>query len=166
MLLPDNAPATAATAVVPPSTIATSPRMRSSAARRCSSMVCPPLTGGFGERRPAAEVVLVHRPTLEREVAGVLMLVRTGNRRQQRLVDIALAIDEAGAARMEAASRRRGQWARDVAGEHDLLPWAPERRVGDRRCGQERARVGMLRLCVQVVPGAGLNRLPEVHDHY
>src|SRR6476659_9828303 len=118
MLLPDNAASAAATAVVPPSVIATRPRMRGNAARRCSSMFCLPLTGGFGERRPTAEVVLVHRPTLEREVAGVLMLVRTRNRRQQRLVDVALAVDEAGAARMEAASRRRVQWARDVAGEH------------------------------------------------
>src|SRR2546423_15539876 len=86
MLLPDNAPATAATAVVPPSTIATSPRMRGSAARRCSSMVCLPLTGGFGERRPAAEVVLVHRPTLEREVAGALIIVRTRKPRQAEVV--------------------------------------------------------------------------------
>src|SRR5256885_13016160 len=99
MLLPDNAPATAATAVVPPSTIATSSRMRGSAARSCSSMVCLPLTGGFGERRPAAEVVLVHRPTLEREVAGGLMIVRTTNRRQQRLVRRGPCPHESGARR-------------------------------------------------------------------
>src|SRR5438067_3407861 len=139
MLLPDSAPSAAETAVVLPSRIARSARMRGRAARSWGSTGCLPLASSFRERRPAAELVLVHRPTLEREVAGVLMIRRAGDRCQQRLVNVALTIDEAGAARMEAARRRRVQRARDVAGEDDLLPCASERRVCDRRRGEQRA---------------------------
>jgi hypothetical protein len=53
---------------------------------------------------------------------------------QGRLVDIALAIDAMGAARVKAAARRRMQQARRLAARHRaLVPGIVRIRVGDGR---------------------------------
>src|SRR2546425_3656391 len=81
---------------------------------------------------------------------------------RRRLRAAPLALARMWAARMERASRRgmRGRW--DVAGEHD----ATLGRVGVRlRYGrQQRARIRMARLRVDLRRRRALHDLPEVHD--
>src|SRR6185437_10806123 len=102
--------------------------MRRSAPRSTYSPSGLPLVDACGKRRGAPDLVLVHRPALEWEVACEGVVARPRHGGQLRLVDVALAVDEAGAARVEAAGCGRVDRARDVSGEHDLLPRSPERR--------------------------------------
>ena len=88
--------------------------------------------GAFG----LADLVVGHRPLLERVVAGG-GLARAELAQLGRL-DVAVAAVEARAARMEHAGRRRRDRRRNVAGQHDPLA-AAGRRAGHGR--QERGRV-------------------------
>src|SRR5712692_2961952 len=69
-----------------------------------------------------------------------------------------------GAARVEAAPRRRLDRARHVALEQDAL--ALDRGVGDRHRGQERLGVGMLRVVVELLGRRDLHDLAQVHDRH
>ncbi len=78
--------------------------------------------------RPSPHLVLGQRPALERVVARGDVVAMSGRRLQVRLVDVAVAVLEARAARVEAARLRRVDRARHVALEHDRLSQAAERR--------------------------------------
>src|SRR5579884_4129956 len=152
-------------AAVPPTRTARMAAMRRSAPRSTLGSSELRLIDAGSKRRGPPDLVLAHGPALEREVTGVGVVVRARHRRQQRLVDVALAVDEARAARVEAAGGGRIEWARDVSPKHDLLPRSPERRVGDRYGREQGAAVRMLRLGVELLLRARLDRLAEVHDH-
>src|SRR4051812_32737542 len=96
---------------------------------RAPRHTAPELADSTGDGQPLAHLFLIHRPALQREVACELMAGYTGGGRlKQRLVDVALPFDEAGAPRVEAARRRRVERARNVALEDDLLAGAAEGR--------------------------------------
>ena len=152
-------------AAVPPTSTERMAAMRRSAPRSTWSVSEPPLIDAGCKGRGAPDLVLVHRPALEREVARVCVVLRSRHRGQQWLVHVALPVDEARTTRMEAAGGRRVERARDVPHEHDLLARAPERRIGDRHRREQGAAVRMLRRRVQLLLGAGLHRLAEIHDH-
>src|ERR1051326_7902552 len=68
------------------------------------------------------------------------------------------------AARPEPATRGRVRRARHVALEHDPLSLSAPRRLLDRHRRQQRLRVRMRRLVVDLVLVADLDDLPEIHD--
>src|SRR5207245_1408655 len=69
-----------------------------------------------------------------------------------------------GAAWMKAAGGRRRDRVRRLALDDRSLARAVLLRVRDRDRGQERLRVGVDRLDIQLLPGRYLNQLAEVHD--
>src|SRR5439155_4361570 len=105
-----------------------------------------------------------HRPTLERVMArrGVIAAELVERRR----VDVAVALDEAWAARVEPARARRIDRVRDVALEDNLLAGAALLRIGDGYGREERARVRMLRRVVELVAIGELDGVTEIHDHH
>src|SRR5687767_11249291 len=96
-----------------------SPPAGGSVARCGSSLI--PLRRDRGRRGGAAapHLFLGHRPVLERIVASGDLPVP--ERIQRRRLDVAVALPEARAARMEVARARRVDRVRHVALEHDLL---------------------------------------------
>ena len=75
--------------------------------------------------------------------------VRITYRAQYRLLYPA-AVEDIGAARVEAAAAGRIDRAGHIAGQDDTL--APCRRIGDRNRGQQGACIGMVRLSEQAAP--------------
>src|ERR1043166_5271391 len=132
----------------PAATIATRRPIRSSSAR---------------PRARAAHLFMRHRPVLERVVArGPVLFPELVERRR---VDVAVALDEARAARMEPARARWVDRVRHVALEDDLLASAALLGVGDRHSREQRAGVGMLRSEVELVAIGELDAVAEVHHH-
>src|SRR4051794_26228079 len=139
---------TATTTVVP----AANPNSRRSPAASLSRRT------GLARLRAGRQAQIRHRPRLQREVAGHL---RGGSllALQGRLDRVAGARLEARAARMEPACRRRVDWARHVTLEHDRLAGAGRARVRDRDGREQRPRVRMLRMLVEVECRADLDDL-------
>src|SRR5947209_15534613 len=81
----------------------------------------------------------------------------------ERWLDLGADLLRLPAASPEAAARGRVRWAGDVALEHDPLPLAALGRVVDRHGRQERLRVGVRRPLVDVLAGADLDDLAEIH---
>src|SRR5947207_7758125 len=111
---------------------------------------------------PAGQAQVAQRPRLEREVTCLEVAVLAG-RRELGLVDVARALLEARAARVEPA---RAGWidrARHVALEHDRLACAGDVGVRDRDCGEQGARVRMLWMVVELAAGGHLDHLAQVH---
>src|SRR5947207_12901864 len=70
------------------------------------------------------------------------------------------------AARPEAAAGRRVRRARDIALEHDPLALAPLRRLFDRYRREQRLRIRMRRLVVDLLLVADLDNLAAIyHGH-
>ena len=78
--------------------------------------------------------------------------------------DVAVACLEPRAARMEVARARRVQRARHVALEHDRLAGATTLGIGDRNGGEQRSRIRVLGLLVELQLWRQLDDLAEVHD--
>src|SRR5205809_586449 len=83
-----------------------------------------------GPRAGAPHLLGAHRPALERVVARRHMAV--AERVERRVLDVAVALDEARTAGMEVTRARRVHRARDVALEHDRLALTAELGVRDR----------------------------------
>jgi hypothetical protein len=64
---------------------------------------------------------------------------------------------------VEPAGRRRARRARQVAFEEDRRPLPLDLRVGDRNRGEQRDRVRVERVVVEIVRGRELHDLPQVH---
>src|SRR5882724_12906082 len=67
---------------------------------------------------------------------------------------------------VKAAARRRIRRARQVAREQDRLTTALDDRIRDRHCREERDRVRVQRVRVQVIRRGDLDNSAEVHDGY
>src|SRR5205823_3580509 len=113
--------------------------------------------------RRAADLLVGHRPPLERIVARRYMVAAEWVERRRLYVTVARP--ETWAARMEPARGRRIERARHVSLEHDLLPRTAELGVRDRNRREQRAGVRMLRLAVELGARRDLDGVPEVHDH-
>src|SRR5689334_7330129 len=170
---PTDAPATspitsAGTAVATVSAPSTVPRRRAAARNELHRFGRGGLRsdrGGGGAAR-AAHLLLGHRPALERVVALRNVCGVAATMHERGLLDVAVALDEARAARVEAAGVRRVERRGHVALEHDPLAVPADVGIGNRDRGEERARVGVLRLQVEIGPVGGLDDLAEVHDHH
>src|SRR5690349_1354105 len=119
----------------------------------------------FSRREPRAGVPGLRRgppAALERIVARGGLCVAEGVERW--IDDVAMACLEARAARMEIAGARRVQRARHVALEDDRLAGATTLWIGDRNGGEQRTRIRVLWLLVELQLWRQLDDLAEVHD--
>src|SRR6476619_1323646 len=112
-LEPTRTPIRRASTPVPPTSVTKIKAMRRVASRTGSDRLGRRCGCDFGAR--AAHLFLGHRPALEREMALGDVARRAATVRECRLLDVAASLDEARAARMEAAGARRVDRRRHVA---------------------------------------------------
>src|SRR5688500_15664137 len=78
--------------------------------------------------------------------------------------DLATLVNRDRAARVEDTAPRRPQGARHVTGKDDAFALSLQRRVRDRYCGEQRLRVWVQWVVVDLVAVGKLHQLAEVHD--